>query len=116
MPAHVGVEDAVPFVVRDVEERGARVDPRVVHEDVDAVTQLRCRLDQRVDVVDVAYVDGLRAGLGAVLLGDLGGDLVGEVAVEVGDHHGGTRFREPRRRGPADPACGAGDDGRAALQ
>jgi GMP synthase-like glutamine amidotransferase len=104
-PAQVDVLDPLPGLERGVEDRlvVGRVDPGVVHQDVDPAHLLA---DPGVGVADL------------VLVGDVGLDreLALGLGLEVDADDARALGREQPRRLGADPARGAGDDADPVLQ
>ena len=113
--AKVGVDDTVPAVEPDLEERHLLPDPRVVDEDVDPAPALDRSCHRRCDVVRVADVCRERPRRPAAGL-DPGHDRLERLAPAPDDHHVGPLFGEALRDGLADALAGAGDDHGLALE
>ena len=107
----VGAHDLVEGLVLDVEQRAViGVDRGVADEDVDLAVMLCGARDQRLDFLAARDVAGDDMGVAAGLL-DAFGDFVTGVRLAAGDHDFGAELCQQLRRGTADAAAGAGDDG-----
>jgi hypothetical protein len=104
-PLAVDVEEEVPLGLVDLEEGGDLDDAGVVHQDVDAAEAADGGVDDGLDLLLAADVEGEAEGLPAGRL-DLGGDGLGGVVLEVGDDDAGALLREAEGGGAAD-ALGA---------
>ena len=97
-------------------DRRAGLDAGVVDHDVEAAEGLDGRVDEALQVVDLADVgvdaDGLVAERDDLLLEVLGGLLVGDVV----DDDVGARRGQRQHDGLADAAVAAGDDGDLAVE
>jgi hypothetical protein len=92
-PGQVDANDAVPFLQRDVERGLAHRDAGVVDQDIDGTD-----LPER--------------GLHLIFIGNIAADI--RIQIDAGNFR--ARFLQQIGGRLADAACGAGDDGRFALQ
>ena len=112
----VDIEDEVPVTLAHLEERHARVDPRVVDEDVEATQRVDdardhlLRLDGPRDVG--LHHHGTDAGLADLLHRLLGRRAI----IEVIDADIGAVAGEREGDGPPDPLLGAGDERDLSLE
>ena len=112
----VHVHHELVLLLGGVEHRGARLDAGVVDHDVEASEGVDRRIDEHLQVLDLAHVrfdaDGLVPQGDDLLLEFVGGVGIGDVV----DDHVGPRLGQGQDDGLADPAVAAGDDGGLSLK
>ncbi len=100
-----------PVVAHLVDRRVERV-AGVVDEDVDLAPLVDHLLDELVGHARLGQIAGEHERVAV----DLGGRLLGDVAVEVVDQHLGALLGEQLRGRASDAACRAGDDRDLAVE
>ena len=85
---------AMQFVVGDVLERRAGIDPGVIDEDVEPAVRLEGRIDRGLPLAPVGDVEGHEPGLAAAF-GDLPLKCCASLFVDVAEDDGGALPGEP---------------------
>ena len=98
----VDLEDAVPLLGGDLEERAEAVEPGVVHEDRRAAEAPRATAATPASMPARSVTSTVDADGGAAGRVDLGRGLVGRVAVAVEDGDGDAVGGQPLGDGQAD--------------
>ncbi len=107
-PPEVHAVDAVEELGRHLEHRGHRIDPRVVHQDVDGTERLHAGGGHGLSRLVGGDIDGHGHGPGRAA--NLPRSGIGRLTVEVGHHHLGAGLDESGHDAAPDPHGPSGHD------
>jgi hypothetical protein len=109
--SQIDVQDSLPLLLGDVEERRRRVDPRGVEQDIDSAPLADHLIERPFQIFSSGGIDPYTHGVGAVVVSDLERTLMGGVFVEVEHRHPGTRLCQRLGHRTSEHASGTDGDG-----